>query len=88
MITTVTGKNQVTVPAKIAAAEDIEAGTRLDWRLTAKEHVLEVRILPDRATLARQLRGAGREQLEPGRSPVAELIRERESEDEERRALQ
>ena len=45
MITTVTGKNQVTVPAKLAAAEGIEPGTRFAWSFTEREHVLEVRVL-------------------------------------------
>ncbi|MFO1422596.1 MAG: AbrB/MazE/SpoVT family DNA-binding domain-containing protein [Candidatus Competibacteraceae bacterium] len=30
MITTVTGKNQVTIPAELASELDIKAGTRLE----------------------------------------------------------
>jgi AbrB family looped-hinge helix DNA binding protein len=31
MITTVTGKNQITIPAELAREFDIAPGTRLDW---------------------------------------------------------
>ena len=77
MITTVTGKNQVTVPADIAARESIRRGTRLQWLSTDREHVLEVRVLPDRATLARNLRGQGAAQKSRGGSAVERLIQER-----------
>lgn len=32
MITRVTGKNRVTVPAELARKEDMRPGTRLEWR--------------------------------------------------------
>ena len=31
MITTVTGKNQITIPAELARELDISPGTKLDW---------------------------------------------------------
>jgi AbrB family looped-hinge helix DNA binding protein len=31
MITTVTGKNQITIPAELARELDIAPGTKLDW---------------------------------------------------------
>jgi AbrB family looped-hinge helix DNA binding protein len=77
MITKVTGKNQVTIPAKIAAAEGIQPGTRLDWESTDEENVLRVLILPDPATLAAELRGRGSTYKRSGSDPVANLIRER-----------
>ena len=81
MITTVTGKNQVTVPAAIAAAEAIGPGTRLQWCATDQEHVLEVRVLPSVAAVAAGLRGRGlRHRRRPG-SVVDALVREREQED-------
>ena len=40
MITTITGKNQVTVPAAIAAQTNMHPGTRLDWELAKQEGVL------------------------------------------------
>jgi bifunctional DNA-binding transcriptional regulator/antitoxin component of YhaV-PrlF toxin-antitoxin module len=81
MITTVTGKNQVTVPAAIAAVEAIEPGTRLQWSATEREHVLEVRVLPSVAAVAAGLRGRGlRHRQRPG-STVDALVQERERED-------
>jgi AbrB family looped-hinge helix DNA binding protein len=47
MITTVTGKNQVTIPAKLAHQLDIQPGTRLDWAI-GPDGVLIVRPLPKR----------------------------------------
>lgn len=84
MITTVTGKNRVTVPAGIATGEEIRPGTKLDWELTDVAHVLRVRVLPDPARLAATLEGHGKRFLREGHSPVEALIREREREDEER----
>ena len=83
MITTITGKNQVTVPAAIATKEGIHPGTRLDWEI-ADEHTLLVRILPDRAELASALRGTGRRHKRKGASAVSNLITERERESEGR----
>ena len=85
MITTVTGKNQVTVPAKLAAAEGIEPGTRFAWSFTEREHVLEVRVLKSVAEVAAELRGRGvRYRSRPG-SAVDALVRERDQEEREER---
>ena len=85
MITTVTGKNQVTVPAKLAAAEGIEPGTRFAWSFTEREHVLEVRVLKRVSEVAAELRGRGaRYRNRPG-SAVDALLREREREEREDR---
>ena len=85
MITTVTGKNQVTVPADIAGKMGIRAGARLDWELTDDAGVLRVRVLPDPARIATSLEGSGKRFLTGGASPVDDLIRNREKEDMERR---
>ena len=82
MITTVTGKNQVTVPAAIAAAEAIEPGTRLQWSATEREHVLEVRVLPTVAAVAAGLRGRGLQHRKRTGSAVDALVQEREREDQ------
>lgn len=82
MITTVTGKNQVTIPAQLVHKLDIQPGQRLDW--SAGDHgTLIVRILPSRAELARKAAGMGRAWLKPGMDPIADLIEEREREDSE-----
>lgn len=82
MITTITGKNQVTVPASIVARANLRPGTRLDWDL-AEDGVLLVRILPDRAAVAAQLRGRGQRHLPKGASAVADLIEEREQDEKD-----
>lgn len=82
MITTVTGKNQITIPAKLAAQLDIRPGTRIDWSLS-DDGVMIARLLPDRATLARRVAGMGRAWVPPGVDPIAELVADRVREDEE-----
>ena len=85
MITTITGKNQVTVPAALAAQADVHPGTRLDWELAGEGNVFVVHVLPDTATVASSLRGSGREHRRRGVSAVPNLVRERAREDRERR---
>ena len=80
MITTVTQKNMITIPAEVGRRLGIKPGYRLDWQpVEGKEEIL-VRVIPDRGELARRLLGAGRE-FAPERDAVAELIRERAAED-------
>jgi len=81
-----TGKNQITVPAEIVARAGLKPGTRLDWRPTERKNVLEVRILPDAASLAGALRGRGKASQRKSGSAVARLVREREGEDRGRAA--
>lgn len=80
MITTVTQKNMVTIPAKIGRALGIRPGWRLEWELGEESDQLIVRVIPDRGELARRMLGAGK-QFSPDRDAVAELIAEREAED-------
>jgi AbrB family looped-hinge helix DNA binding protein len=80
MITTVTGKNQITIPAKIATTAGIQPGVRIDWTLR-DDGVLMGRLLPSRGELARKVAGMGRAWLAPGDDPVAELIAERTQDD-------
>lgn len=75
MITTVTQKNMVTVPARIARRYGIKPGYRLEWEAQGEDTIL-VRVIPDRRALSRQLLGKGRT-LAPGRDAVAELVEER-----------
>lgn len=75
MITTITHKNMITVPAKIAQQYGIKPGYRLEWIAVDREQIL-VRVIPDRRELSRQLLGKGRA-LSPGRNAVAELVEER-----------
>lgn len=82
MITTVTGKNQITIPAKLARQLGIQPGQRIDWSI-AEDGVLTARILPSRSELAKKAAGMGRKWLEPGMDPIADLIDERVKADEE-----
>lgn len=80
MITTVTRKNMVTIPAEIGRRFGIKPGYRLEWQAVEGADEILVRIIPDRGELARRLLGAGRK-FAPERDAVAELIAEREAED-------
>lgn len=81
MITRVTGKNQVTVPAEIAGKAGLKKGSRLEWRLTDRKNVIELRVLPDQASLAEALRGAGLKGRRMRGSAVRRLVAERGRED-------
>lgn len=81
MITRVTGKNQVTVPAELARREGMRPGTRLEWRTTDQPHLLEVRVLPDPASLASYLRGRGNRSRRHSGSAVDRLVEQRTEED-------
>jgi hypothetical protein len=57
-------------------------GTRLEWHTTAREHVLEVRVLLGPGALTADLLGRGRlNQMQSG-SAVARLVDERVRDDE------
>lgn len=79
MITKVTQKNMVTIPAEVARLYGIKPGWRLEWTPTEGREEIVVRIIPDRGELARRLLGSGR-MVSPERDSVAELIAEREAE--------
>ena len=83
MITSVTRKNQVTVPAGIVVAE-IEPGRRLQRSATEREHVMEVRVLPSAAAVAAGLRGRGLRYKYRSGSAVDARVHEREREDDRR----
>lgn len=76
MITTVTGKNQITIPAVLARQLNIQPGQRIDWQI-GKDDILIAKLLPRKSELARQAAGMGRGWLAEGEDPVAELIDER-----------
>lgn len=83
MITKVTTKNMVTIPAKISRKLGITPGCRLEWREPEEgSDEIRVQVIPTRAELARRLMGSGKHWA-PGRDVIAELIEERVREDEE-----
>ncbi|MFO1431539.1 MAG: AbrB/MazE/SpoVT family DNA-binding domain-containing protein [Candidatus Competibacteraceae bacterium] len=80
MITTVTQKNMVTIPADVARILGIKPGYKLDWQPVEGKDEIIVRVIPDRGELARRLVGMGAH-LAPERDVIAELDEERERED-------
>ncbi|HEY1408450.1 MAG TPA: AbrB/MazE/SpoVT family DNA-binding domain-containing protein [Promineifilum sp.] len=80
MITTVTRKNMVTIPAEVGRAFGIKPGWRLEWVANVERNEIIVRVIPDRGELARRLLGSGRK-YSPERDSVAELLAEREADD-------
>ena len=79
---TITGKNQITIPAGIARALGIEPGMKLEFELTGERAVV-MRPVESRAEKVRRLEGMLRPYLPPGADPIGDLIREREQDDEE-----
>jgi len=78
MITTITQKNMVTIPADLARRFGIKPGWKLDWQAVDGKDEIVVRVIPDRAELARRLLGAGKK-FSPQRDSVADLVAEREA---------
>lgn len=79
---TVTGKNQITIPAVVVRELQIEPGMRLEFEF-GEERAVIMRPALSRGELARQVQGKWRHLLQPGEDPIADLIREREAEEEE-----
>lgn len=79
MITTVTQKNMVTIPAEVGRKFGIKPGWRLDWQPVEGREEILVRVIPDRGELARRLLGSGRK-FSPERDAVSELVSERSAE--------
>lgn len=79
---TITGKNQITIPAAIARALHLEPGMQLEFEL-GDERMLIVRPVETLEEKVRRLEGMLRPYLPPGADPIGDLIREREQDDEE-----
>jgi AbrB family looped-hinge helix DNA binding protein len=83
MITIVTQKNMVTIPAEVARKLGIKPGDKLDWQPVEGKAEIVIKVIPTRGELVRRLCGIGSD-LVPGRDLAAELDEEREREDLER----
>ncbi len=82
MMTTVTQKNMITIPAVISRKFSISPGYRMDWQaVEGSDDQIIVRVIPKKGGLARRLQGAGRVHS-PERDAVSELVQEREREDQ------
>lgn len=60
MITTLTGKNQVTIPAAVVAKLGLEPGAKLEWSLTRRPRQVLVSVQPSRSDLLKQIRQLAR----------------------------
>lgn len=79
MITTVTQKNMITIPAAVGRQLGIKPGYRFDWQPVEGKDEILIRVIPNRGELARRLLGSGR-RFSPERDAVAELVAERAAE--------
>lgn len=79
---TITGKNQITIPAVVVRALHIEPGMQLEFELGEERTVL-VRPVLSRAERVKQLEEKWQPLFPPGSDPIGDLIRERELIDEE-----
>ncbi|HEY2290136.1 MAG TPA: AbrB/MazE/SpoVT family DNA-binding domain-containing protein [Thermoanaerobaculia bacterium] len=79
MITTVTQKNMVTIPAEVGRKLGIRPGWKLDWQPVEGRDEILVQVIPDRGERARRLLGAGRK-FSPNRDAITELVAERTTE--------
>lgn len=85
MITTLTGRNQITIPASLAARFSLKPGSRIEWLPGEAADEIRCRIVPDPARLAEELEGAGRKYLRSGEPhPLDRLAKERVAEESER----
>lgn len=80
MITTITSKNQVTLPAEIVRLLELTPGMQLEWRIGANQSLIATP-KPSKAQLAAKLMGSGRKYLQAESNPVQNLIVERMTED-------
>ena len=88
MTTTITGKNQITIPAAVAALYHLKPGTFIEWLPGTANDEIRCRIIPEPKTLARQLRGAGRKHLRKDHPhPLQRLRSERDNEAAREKAL-
>ena len=83
-MTTLTGKNQVTLPAGLVAELGLERGARVEWSVDKKHGRLIGKVQPSRAQLLARAREIGRKSRRDGQDSAVELARWREREDTER----
>jgi bifunctional DNA-binding transcriptional regulator/antitoxin component of YhaV-PrlF toxin-antitoxin module len=76
MTTTLTGHNQITIPAKLANQYSLKPGSRLEWKPGRTADEILCRVLPEPSQLAMDLRGAGKKYLKEGVRPPLEILEE------------
>ena len=85
MSTTLTGKNQVTIPAELVREMGLEQGAKLEWLKGDLPGVIIIKVQPSVRQLLKRAReiGAQMKKEHPDWDPIAELMAEREREDRE-----
>ncbi|MEP6955504.1 MAG: AbrB/MazE/SpoVT family DNA-binding domain-containing protein [Chthoniobacterales bacterium] len=78
MTTTITGKNQITLPAELIRQLGWQTGTRLVWE-KLDDKAIVARLVPSRGELARGVMGLAK--AKTGIDPIADLQRIQEEED-------
>ena len=84
MTTTLTGKNQITVPAQITQKLGLTAGAQFDWAVTNQPNKIVITIKPTRKQLLERIRKLGRKAKRPGVDEVAEFVQWRVADDQAR----
>ncbi|HMT21219.1 MAG TPA: AbrB/MazE/SpoVT family DNA-binding domain-containing protein [Promineifilum sp.] len=79
---TITGKNQITIPAAIVRELQLEPGMQVEWEI-GQDRTVTIRPVESRYEKVKRLEGMLWPYLKTGDDPIADLIRERELEDEE-----
>ena len=93
MITTLSAELTTPVPAPLARQLNLRPGTQLDWAADAEGMVIHVKVsqtplsMGERMEMLRRLREIGTQNKREGEDAVADLIREREIDDELRRRV-
>ena len=85
MTTSLTGKNQVTVPAAIVKQLGLEPGAKLDWSIGEEPGVITVRVQPsiqERLRRVQEIGAAYKATMPKDWDPIAELVAWREEEDD------
>ena len=87
MTTTLTGKNQITVPAEITRKLGLTTGARFDWQVSDQPNQIIITIKPTRRQLLERVRELGRNAKRPGMDEIAEFVRWREEDDRLRQGV-
>src|SRR3954453_4621492 len=86
MITTLTGKNQITVPAEITQKLGLASGTQFEWAVGDQPNKIIITIKPTRKQMLQRIRELGRKGKRPGVDEGAEFVKWREADDRRRQA--
>jgi len=81
MVTKVTGKNQVTIPAALARELRIERGTQLEWQRGEGKDTLTIRVKPSIDVILCELQEMAAKYRIDGRMALEDLQQMRDEDD-------